>query len=370
MQKKRFKILAPAVGRGVSLAAFCLALMLVLSPVSRQSVAADSQTTLTQPLPAETQPASLPRVGGKLIPLGKTTGIKLFSRGTMVVGFSELESCGRCPARDGGLQEGDVLLKLNGQDITGNESLTALLAELPDENARFTVLRDEQEQTVLVKAVYDPALDCWRIGAWIRDSVAGIGTITFVDPETGVFGALGHGICDADTGELITFGTGSVMPSSVTRVEKSKNGTPGQLCGSFDLRHDQGWLAGNCESGIYGMLTREDLYAGTQPVEVARRDEIHEGEATILSNVDGTETREYDVRIVKVYGGGQGREMLLEVTDPDLLSVTGGIVQGQSGSPILQDGKLVGAVTHVLVNAPARGYGISLETMLEQLPAA
>ena len=148
MQKKRFKILAPAVGRGVSLAAFCLALMLVLSPVSRQSVAADSQTTLTQPLPAETQPASLPRVGGKLIPLGKTTGIKLFSRGTMVVGFSELESCGRCPARDGGLQEGDVLLKLNGQDITGNESLTALLAELPDENARFTVLRDEQEQTV------------------------------------------------------------------------------------------------------------------------------------------------------------------------------------------------------------------------------
>ena len=155
MQKKRFKILAPAVGRGVSLAAFCLALMLVLSPVSQQSVAADSQTTLTQPLPAETQPASLPRVGGKLIPLGKTTGIKLFSRGTMVVGFSELESCGRCPARDGGLQEGDVLLKLNGQDITGNESLTALLAELPDENARFTVLRDEQEQTVPVKAVYD-----------------------------------------------------------------------------------------------------------------------------------------------------------------------------------------------------------------------
>ena len=118
------------------------------------------------------------------------------------------------------------------------------------------------------------------------------------------------------------------------------------------------------------MLTREDLYAGTQPVEVARRDEIHEGEATILSNVDGTETREYDVRIVKVYGGGQGREMLLEVTDPDLLSVTGGIVQGQSGSPILQDCKLIGAVTHVLVNAPARGYGISLETMLEQLPAA
>ena len=364
MRKKRLKTMALCAGRGVSLAAFCLALTLVVLPVSDQTVAASGQTAVTvesgqQPLTA------LPQPGDKLIPLGRTTGIKLFSKGTMVVGFSDLESTGTCPAKAGGLKEGDVLLALNGHEITGNEMLTALLSALPDENAVFTVLRDGQEMTVKVKAVYDQSLDCHRIGAWIRDSVAGIGTITFVDPETGVFGALGHGICDADTGQLVTFGAGSVMPSSVTSVQKSQNGSPGQLCGQFDLVHDQGWLTSNCDSGIYGMLTEDDLYEDRDALEVASREEIHEGEAVILSNVEGTDTEEYDVRILKVYGGGQGRELLLEVTDPDLLKVTGGIVQGMSGSPIIQDGKLVGAVTHVLVNDTGRGYGISMETMLD-----
>lgn len=369
MRKKRLKIMALCAGRGVSLAAFCLALTLVVLPVGDRSMAASGQAQVTVETGGQSA-ADLPQPGKKLIPLGRTTGIKLFSKGTMVVGFSDLERTGTCPAKAGGLKEGDVLLALNGHEITGNEMLTALLSALPDENAVFTLLRDGQEMTVKVKAVYDESMDCHRIGAWIRDSVAGIGTITFVDPETGVFGALGHGICDADTGQLVTFGSGSVMPSSVTSVQKSQKGTPGQLCGQFDLIHDQGWLVSNCDSGIYGMLTEDDLYEDRNALEVAARAEIHEGDAVILSNVDGTETGEYDVRILKVYGGGQGRELLLEVTDPDLLSVTGGIVQGMSGSPIVQDGKLVGAVTHVLVNDTGRGYGISMETMLEQLPAA
>lgn len=364
MRKKRLKIMALCAGRGVSLAAFCLALTLVVLPVNDRTVAASGQTQVTvesgrQPLTA------LPQPGEKLIPLGRTTGIKLFSRGTMVVGFSDLESTGTCPAKAGGMQEGDVLLALNGHEITGNEMLTALLSALPDENAVFTVLRNGQETTVKVKAVYDPSLDCHRIGTWIRDSVAGIGTITFVDPETGVFGALGHGICDADTGQLVTFGTGSVMPSSVTAVQKSQNGTPGQLCGQFDLIHDQGWLVSNCDSGIYGMLTEDTLYRERQALPVADDSEVREGAATILSNVNGEETEEYEVRILKVYGDREGRDLLLEVTDPDLLAVTGGIVQGMSGSPIIQDGKLVGAVTHVLVNDPARGYGILIENMLD-----
>lgn len=369
MRKKRLKIMALCAGRGVSLAAFCLALTLVVLPVSDRSLAASSQAQVTVEGGRQAA-ADLPKPGEKLIPLGRTTGIKLFSKGTMVVGFSPLERTGTCPAKDGGLKEGDVLLALNGHEIDSNEMLTALLSALPDEHAVFTVLRDGQELTVKVMAVYDESLGCHRIGAWIRDSVAGIGTITFVDPDTGVFGALGHGICDADTGQLVTFGTGSVMPSSVTSVQKSQKGTPGQLCGQFDLIHDQGWLVANCDSGIYGMLTEDDLYENRTALEVARREDIHEGEAVILSNVEGTDTEEYDVRILKVYGGGQGRELLLEVTDPDLLEVTGGIVQGMSGSPIVQDGKLVGAVTHVLVNDTSRGYGISMETMLERLPAA
>ena len=364
MRKKQLKTIALAAGRGCLLAAFCAALLTVLLPGG--SVTAGAQADIPGESAVMTAGLSdLPPVGEKLIPLGRTTGIKLFSKGTMVVDFAKLECSGNCPAREGGLRIGDVLLKLNGQDITGNESLTALLGQLTDEKAVFTVLRDDKEQLVTVKAAFDPQLNRWRIGAWIRDSVAGIGTITFVDPETGVFGALGHGICDADTGQLVTFGTGSVMPSSVASVEKSKSGTPGQLCGQFDLTHDQGWLADNCHTGIYGMLTQRELFDGEEALETARPEEVSVGEATILSNVSGQDTQEYDVRIVKVYNGDSGRDLLLEVTDPDLLAVTGGIVQGMSGSPIIQDGKLVGAVTHVLVNDPTRGYGIFIENMLE-----
>ena len=364
MGKKQLKTVILAAGRGVLLAAFCAALLTVLLP--GESVAANARAVIpTENAVLMAGLSELPPVGDKLIPLGRTTGIKLFSKGTAVVDFAKLECSGTCPAKDGGLRVGDVLLKLNGQDITGNESLTALLGELSDEKAVFTVLRDEKEQLVTVKAVFDPQLERWRIGAWIRDSVAGIGTITFVDPETGVFGALGHGICDADTGQLVNFGAGSIMPSSVASVEKSKSGTPGQLCGRFDLTQDQGWLADNCQTGIYGMLTRRELFDGEKALEVAASEDISVGEATILSNVTGEETQEYDVRIVKVYHGDGGRDLLLEVTDPDLLAVTGGIVQGMSGSPIIQDGKLVGAVTHVLVNDPTRGYGIFIENMLE-----
>lgn len=344
--------------------AFCLAAALVLFPLAGQTVSAPAGE-LTLPAQSGEAAAAMSSIGSRLIPLGRTTGIKLFSPGAMVVGFSQLEPQGTCPAREGGLRTGDILVALNGQPISSNEALTGTLSRLDSEKAVFTVLRQGQEQLITVTAAYDGELDCYRIGAWVRDSVAGIGTITFVDPETGAFGALGHGICDADTGELIRLGTGSVMASQVTRVDKSSAGTPGQLCGSFDLTRDQGTLWTNNPCGIFGTLSREELYAGAQAVETAPRGALHTGEATIISNISGTEAREYSARILRVYAGASGgRELMLEVTDPDLLSETGGIVQGMSGSPILQDGKLVGAVTHVLVNSPHRGYGISIETML------
>ena len=364
MRKKQFKILARSTGRGGMLAAFCLALAMVLSPVQNESLAVSGQSLIAVDACAAPQ-AALPQIGDKLIPLGKTTGIKLFAKGPMVVGFAQLESCKRCPAKDGGLQVGDVLLKLNGAEIVSNECLTNMLKTLQDEQAVFTVRRGEEERLVSVKAVYDPALECWRIGAWIRDSVAGIGTVTFVDPETGVFGALGHGICDADTGDLVYFGSGSVMPSSVVDVQKSKSGTPGQLCGQFDLIHDQGWLVDNDATGIYGVFTRTEFYEGEEALETVPAEQVREGAATILSCVQGENTQEYDVQIVRIYRESGGRDLLLQVTDPDLLAATGGIVQGMSGSPICQNGKIVGAVTHVLVNDPTRGYGIFIENMLE-----
>ena len=364
MRKKQRNHLIRSTGRGGALAAVSLALLLMLSPVQTESLAVSGQTLMTVEAAAVPQTA-LPRVGDKLIPLGKTTGIKLFAKGPTVVGFAQLESSKSCPAKVGGLQVGDVLLKLNGNDIGSNENLIGLLKTLTAEQAVFTVQRGETEQLVTVNAVYDPALECWRIGAWVRDSVAGIGTVTFVDPETGVFGALGHGICDADTGDLVYFGSGSVMPSSVIDVQKSKSGTPGQLCGQFDLRHDQGWLVDNDATGIYGVLTRTEFYEGEEALETVPAQQVREGAATILSCVQGEEAQEYDVQIVRIYRESGGRDLLLQVTDPDLLAVTGGIVQGMSGSPIIQDGKLVGAVTHVLVNDPTRGYGIFIENMLE-----
>ena len=371
-KKQRFPRLCAGFRAG-ALAAFCLALTLVLSPMERGALPVSGAAVISPAVgePAAEQ-ASLPQIGDALIPLGRTTGIKLFSPGTMVVGFSPLECAGCCPAKEGGLKAGDVLLALNGQAIQSNEDLTRQMRALEQEQAVFTVLRESARQEITVNAVYDPALQCYRIGAWVRDSVAGIGTVTFVDPETGVFGALGHGICDSDTGLLIPFGCGSVMRSSVDRVQKGASGTPGQLCGSFDLVRDQGWLGGNTESGIFGRFTRPEAYQDLQPVPTAARSEIHTGPAVIRSNVDGTETQEYTVEILRVYpkDSGVGRDLMLQVTDPQLLSATGGIVQGMSGSPILQDGKLVGAVTHVLVNDPTRGYGISLEEMLENAPAA
>ena len=365
MEKKQRKMLAFFASRSMAAIAFALALALVVMPARDAAVPTALQTELSLPAGA-VETRELPEIGDKLIPLGRTTGIKLYSPGTVVVGFSQLECSGTCPARECGLQIGDVLLQLNGQKISGNESLTALLGDLTGEQAVFTVSRDGAEQLITVSTVWDESLQRWRIGAWIRDSVAGIGTITFVDPQTGVFGALGHGICDADTGELVAFGSGAVMHSSVTGVQKSKSGTPGQLQGQFDLVNDQGWLASNCHTGIYGKLTGDELYAGQTALEVAGKKEIHPGSATIISNVSGTEAKEYDVKIIKVYDGNDGRDLLLEVIDTDLISLTGGIVQGMSGSPIIQDGKLVGAVTHVLVNDPTRGYGIFIENMLDE----
>ncbi len=363
MQNLRFK----SIGIAALAVGLCLSLGTVLFPPGAQAVGSFSRPLAIPTGDMAEGQAPLPRIGDRLIPLGRTTGIKLFSPGTMVVGFAQLERTGTCPAKDGGLKMGDVLLTLNGEEIGSNEDLTRMLSRMEGEEAVFTLLRDDALRTQTVTAVYDPSLDCHRIGAWVRDSVAGIGTVTFVDPETGAFGALGHGICDADTGMRIPFGRGSLMASSVESVEQGKKGTPGQLCGSFDLVRDQGTLRENSDAGIFGVLTDKTLWAGAEAVETAPRSAIREGDATVICNVSGIERQTFDVRILRVYPEGDdvGRDMMVEITDPDLLRITGGIVQGMSGSPILQDGKLVGAVTHVLMNDPTRGYGISIEAMLD-----
>ena len=207
----------------------------------------------------------------------------------------------------------------------------------------------------------------YAIGAWIRDSMAGIGTMTYYDPDSGAFGALGHGITDSDTALLMPFSSGSILGSTVKAVKKGTAGAAGELRGDFDLSSDLGDLYANTSSGIFGTLSPCELTEQMgEALPVADPDEVHAGPATIRSNVDGDAGRAYDIEILKVSAGASdGRELLISVTDPGLIASTGGIVQGMSGSPILQDGKFVGAVTHVLLSDPTKGYGILMETMLD-----
>ena len=271
----------------------------------------------------------------ELIPVGQTIGVKLFSDGVLVIGFSDGES----PAKDCGLKEGDVITAVGGRELDTIEEFRRLLSE----NGEY------------------------RLGAWVRDSMAGIGTMTFYDPQSGVFGALGHGVTGlSGTQPLATTG-GILVPSVVSGVKKGVRGTPGELHGSFDVSTTLGSVSQNETHGIFGTLNAAPAH---EAVPVADSAQVRTGAATILANVDGTDVTEYSVRIERLYPQAEnGRNLLITVTDERLLEKTGGIVQGMSGSPILQDGRLVGAVTHVLVNHPEQGYGIFMQTMLSQCSA-
>lgn len=295
----------------------------------------------------------------RLVPVGHTVGIKLFARGVVVVKLSE----GGTPARAGGLQTGDVIVKCAGSAVTSSEQFKALLQESGGEATDLQVRRDGDSVTLSVEPSQNDQ-GVYGIGAWIRDSMAGIGTVTYYDPETGAFGALGHGITDVDTAQLMPFANGSILPATVKAVRKGEHGAAGELRGAFDLTGDLGSLSANTNSGIFGMLEADGdaLPLGEAlPVGTAQP-----GPAVIRTNVRGDAVEEFEIQIEKVLPqASDGRDLVLTVTDQELIALTGGIVQGMSGSPIIQNGTLVGAVTHVLVNDPTKGYGIMIETMLK-----
>ena len=310
---------------------------------------------------AEEQDASTRYV----VPLGKAVGIKLFADGVLVVSVSPVQGTEetRSPAKECGLKEGDILLTFNGEKIRSTEHLQAMLAENGETAAELTVQRDGKTLEVTASPVVceDGGI---RLGAWIRDSMAGVGTLTYYDPATGSYGALGHGITDVDTAELMPLASGSIMETMVKAVKKGQRGDPGELKGDFTVQRDVGTVTVNSNEGIFGTVEDAGFISG-EAVSVAEPEEVHAGEASILCTISGSDTRAYEVEILRVNPRSRdGRDLLLRVTDPELLETTGGIVQGMSGSPILQDGRLVGAVTHVLVANPAEGYGIFLENML------
>ena len=303
----------------------------------------------------------------RLVPVGRAVGIKLFSDGVLVVGISSIETerGPQCPGRACGLREGDLITHINGREVDTIEEVQAAVSSWREEEMVIQAVRGERRlQFRAEPVVNDKGVN--QLGVWLRDSMAGIGTMTFYDPDTGLFGALGHGINDVDTAKLMPLESGSIMEARVTDVKRGEKGCPGELHGEFELKQDVGDLYANTGMGIFGHLTGGETLDQMEALPVARAEEVTPGEAVIRTNVQGDRVEEFRVRILSVDPTRKGtRNLTLEITDPRLLEVTGGIVQGMSGSPIIQDGRLVGAVTHVLVNDPTRGYGIFIENMLE-----
>jgi stage IV sporulation protein B len=304
-----------------------------------------------------------------LYPGGMPFGVKFITEGVTVVGIGEVESAqGRVnPAAQAGIAERDVILAINGHEITGAAHLTEAIEKSEGRALTLRCRRGAREFDVRLTPVWCPAESRYKTGIWVRDSGAGIGTVTFIMPETGAFAGLGHGICDASTGALIPMRRGSVSEVTISSVVRGASGKPGELKGYFNAGK-VGALLGNSTCGVWGVFNDLPDIA-CEPMPIALRDEIEEGEAFVWCTLDSNEPEQYRVRISNITRDAEGPKCFtVTVTDPALLAASGGIVQGMSGSPLIQNGKLVGAVTHVLINDPARGYGIFVENMLANMP--
>ena len=292
-----------------------------------------------------------------LVPVGQAIGLELHNHTVTVAAIDDTLGA---KAKEAGLQPGDQLLAVNDRQIKEAEDVRNAL-KCSNGTVQLRLLRGKKELTVKLEPAITEAGP--RLGVYLKQGVTGVGTVTWYDPDTGRFGALGHGV-NTSSGALVCMDGGTVYTTAITSVKRGKCGTPGQLIGTLNGAQPIGSLNKNTVQGVFGEANAR--FQGTQ-LPVGDAEDIQCGSATILSTVTGNTPQEYSVEILKVYpnSGADGRNMLLRVTDPQLLSATGGIVQGMSGSPIIQDGKLVGAVTHVLVNDPTTGYGIFIENMLD-----
>ena len=294
---------------------------------------------------------------------GDVFGIKLFSDGVIVAALSDIyaDDAVCCPAKDAGIEAGDYVLAANGAPVETNAALAEVLSS--GEAVALTLRRGDTTYDTTLTPVM--AGGVYKAGMWIRDSAAGIGTVTFYSADGSAFAALGHGICDSDTKDVLAIRSGEPAEIAICGIEPGRAGEPGRLRGYFTDSDSLGTLSQNTELGIYGTLKTQ--HSG-RTVEVLDREAVHTGPVQIAATIDEDGVQLFDAEIERVSTDAhqETKTLVVRVTDPALLAETGGIVQGMSGCPILQDGKLAGAVTHVFVDDPTRGYGIFAETMLEQ----
>lgn len=306
-----------------------------------------------------------------VIPGGEAIGLRLYTSGVLVVGMSEIvgtDNKSYSPYKDSGIKEGDMIVKIDDKAITCTSDLITKVNECNGNSVEITYVRDGNNYITEIKPTKTEENE-YKLGLWVRDAAAGVGTITYYDPESQMFGALGHGILDIDTDQLIDIAKGEVITSKILSIVKGEKGKPGEVQGSIDNGKVIGVVYKNTNFGIYGKLTDVSLIEGGKTLEVMPRDEVKLGKATIICTLDNNKREEYEIEIEKLYTSTNrnNKNMIIKVTDERLLEKTGGIIQGMSGSPILQDGKFVGAVTHVMVNNPEKGYGIFADTMLKQM---
>ncbi|WP_099204386.1 SpoIVB peptidase [Scatolibacter rhodanostii] len=310
--------------------------------------------------------ASENSIDGKtyVIPLGTSFGIKLFTDGVIVTSLTEIQSGENlnCPAQDAGIKSGDYILSVNGESVANNAGLAQLIGQSEGNPIQLKVRRGEDVFEATVTPVFSEG--AFKTGMWIRDSAAGIGTLTFYNPDSGVFAGLGHGICDMDTNGIMELSHGEPAAIELSGIVKGEINKPGQLKGYFSSDESLGELLSNNETGVYGTF-----FAPPQGelMEVAAKEEVKTGDVEIIASIDGNGPKRYQAVIKKILSSEKRtKNLVIEVTDPALLSLTGGIVQGMSGCPIIQNGKIIGAVTHVFTEDPKTGYGIFADTMVQE----
>lgn len=308
----------------------------------------------------------------KVIPIGTAIGMKLYTKGVLVVGMSQIKDANdekKRPYENSGIEQGDTIIAINNNEVSNTNEL---IEEVNNSNGNAIAVKYEKNNETLETSITPvKSGNEYKLGLWVRDAAAGVGTLTFYEPNTNSFMALGHGISDIDTEKIVDIASGELITASILTIKKGVKGTPGEIRGTIENGNNIGKIGKNTNLGVYGTVTNKNYLniSGMEEMEVATRSEIQEGKAQIICQLDNNGRKTYEIEIEKIYlaNNTDNKSMLIKVTDKELLEKTGGIIQGMSGAPVIQNGKFVGAVTNVLVNDPTQGYAIFGDMMIKQM---
>ena len=307
-----------------------------------------------------------------VIPLGTAIGMKLYTKGVLVVGMSQIKDENnerKKPYENSGIEQGDTILAINNNEVSNTDELIKEVNNSNGNEIKIKYIKNNETLETSIKPV--KSNNEYKLGLWVRDAAAGVGTLTFYEPSTNTFMALGHGISDIDTEKIVDISSGELITANILSIKKGVKGTPGEIRGTIENGYNIGTINKNTSLGVYGSVTNKNYLdtSGYSEMEVATRSEIQDEKAQIICQLDNSGKKTYEIEIEKIYlaNNTDNKSMLIKVTDKELLEKTGGIIQGMSGAPVIQNGKFIGAVTNVLVNDPTQGYAIFADMMIKQI---